>query len=224
MSTINLKLVSAGLAGDVGSSGASGDGRYVTFYSNAPDLVRNDTNDDYDVFVADMQLGGIRRIYEHGATHDISADGRYVLVGSSPNGGDPDLKRINVQTGAAEVVTSAPAKGLLSADGRYVAFSTYAALAAADTNNDEDVYVKDMVTGIVRLVSTTSSGALGNGGSSLDAISPDGSRVAFHTSAANFGGSGSAPLLIIKDIPSGAATALPGTGFAAVGFAAHDVS
>src|SRR6266568_1548647 len=94
--TGNTEIVSPSATKDQLSLGAivSGDGRYVTFYSNAPDLVRNDTNDDYDVFVADMQLGGIRRIYEHGATHDISADGRYVLVGSSPNGGDPDLKRI----------------------------------------------------------------------------------------------------------------------------------
>ena len=40
----------------------SGDGRFVAFASNAPDLVGGDTHDFFDVFVKDLQTGAIERV------------------------------------------------------------------------------------------------------------------------------------------------------------------
>jgi hypothetical protein len=43
----------------------------------------------------------------------------------------------------------------VSADGRYVAFESYARLVPADTNNSRDIYVLDLETRRVTLESTT---------------------------------------------------------------------
>ena len=48
-----------------------------------------------------------------------------------------------------------PAPAGLSADGRWVAFESYARLAPADTNTHRDVYVLDRTTGRVTLESLT---------------------------------------------------------------------
>lgn len=92
----------------------------------------------------------------------------------------------------------------ISADGRYVAFSTAQPLVAADLNDNVDVYVRDMglaeaVPGAYRLVSARDGGAVpagyappafplpsGNPGADVSpgvAISADGTRVAFRTEA-----------------------------------------
>jgi WD40-like Beta Propeller Repeat len=86
----------------------------------------------------------------------------------------------------------------LSDDGRFVAFSTTAALVADDTNGERDVYVRDRdadgdgifdepdAVGIER-VSVSSAGAQGDGesGRSEIRISGDGRVVAFLSYASN---------------------------------------
>ena len=70
----------------------SPDGRYVSFTSESPDLVANDTNDTHDVFVRDLQTRTTQRVSvdSSGAEandlslgEDISADGRYVTFASN---------------------------------------------------------------------------------------------------------------------------------------------
>lgn len=92
-----IELVSAdssGLAGDGSSQdpAVSGDGRYVTFWSSATNLVANDTNGQSDIFVRDRQTGTTRRVSvaadgaEANGFSDgpaISADGNYVVFYSS---------------------------------------------------------------------------------------------------------------------------------------------
>ncbi|WP_199930642.1 TolB family protein [Streptomyces sp. CB02923] len=74
----------------------------------------------------------------------------------------------------------------LSANGRFVAFSSEATnLGPADTNGHQDVYVKDLRTGKVDLVSVGSDGTLGDGLSGSPEISADGRYVAFYSGAAN---------------------------------------
>jgi hypothetical protein len=72
-----------------------------------------------------------------------------------------------------------------SADGRYVAFASMATnLEPSDPDNIVDIYVKDLLTGAVRLASMTADGVKANAFSERPSISADGQRVAF-TSAAN---------------------------------------
>ena len=75
----------------------------------------------------------------------------------------------------------------ISADGRYVAFYSYASnLVSGDTNGVYDVFVHDRQSGQTTRVSVASDGAQGNNGSYYDpSISADGRYVAFDSSASN---------------------------------------
>jgi Tol biopolymer transport system component len=77
--------------------------------------------------------------------------------------------------------------GALSADGRYVAFESFASnLVLSDLNfHVPDIFVKDRQTGDTTLVSTDSAGVQGNSGSIAPSISADGRWVAFESDALN---------------------------------------
>ena len=75
----------------------------------------------------------------------------------------------------------------LSGDGTRVGFTSNATnLDAADTDNGQDVYVKDVLTDDLSLVSTSFSGVKGDGSSSDSSLSVEGRWVAFRTLADNF--------------------------------------
>ncbi len=75
----------------------------------------------------------------------------------------------------------------VSGDGTKVVFSSFATnLDPADTDSIPDVYVKDLTTGDITLVSTSDTGVKGNSGSIFPNISADGSVVAFSSRATNF--------------------------------------
>jgi Tol biopolymer transport system component len=189
----------------------SGNGRYVAFHSSASSLVAGDSNDGEDVFVHDLFTGTTTRAsvaddesQANGRSIDpaISSDGRYVAFMSSASnlvagdsGGYYDIFVRDCTSGTTTraSVSSAGTEGnsdsrfaALSADGRYVAFSSYATnLVAGDSNGDEDVFVYDRVGG------TTTRASLGAGGVEADwdsrypAISADGRYVSFSSEASN---------------------------------------
>jgi hypothetical protein len=91
----------------------------------------------------------------------------------------------------------------VSADGTTVAFfSTSTNLHPADTDPGPDVYVKNVRTGEVILASRAASGAKGNGDSHLPAISADGRRVAFVSTATNLHPAGVRGVYV-KDLSTG---------------------
>lgn len=74
----------------------------------------------------------------------------------------------------------------ISADGRFVAFESYASnLVAGDTNGTDDVFVHDRATGVTVRVSVSSTGAQSNGGCISPSISSDGRFIAFDSAATN---------------------------------------
>jgi Tol biopolymer transport system component len=73
----------------------------------------------------------------------------------------------------------------LSANGRYVLFDSYAKLAPSDTGIWRDVYLKDVTTGAITHVSTTTDGVQGNGSSDYASLSADGRYVVFESNANN---------------------------------------
>ena len=148
--------------------GISADGRFVAFASTASDLVAGDTNGIGDVFVRDRQNQTTQRVSVSSAGLEsdggsgltsISADGQTVgflssatnLVGSDGNGLN-DVFVHDVATGVTERASVDPAGGdangrtewaRLSADGRFVAFQSYAAnLIAGDLNAVPDVFTR----------------------------------------------------------------------------------
>lgn len=77
---------------------------------------------------------------------------------------------------------------VVNADGRFVAFASEAInLHPDDTDGTSDVYVRDMASQQLTLVSraTGAAGAKANGASGLATISADGRRVAFESKATN---------------------------------------
>jgi Tol biopolymer transport system component len=134
----------------------------------------------------------------------LSGDGRFVAFTSfgpalpGDTNGVADVYVLERATGAlvraSETATGAQGNGhswepRLSADGRYLAFSSRASnLAATDGNGaQDDVFVKDLVTGALQHVSRGPSGAGGNGASLSPEIAADGSCVVFFSTATNLG-------------------------------------
>lgn len=73
----------------------------------------------------------------------------------------------------------------LSADGRYVAFETYASLIAGDGDNSTDIYVYDRQTCSIELISVSSTGEKADNTANTPSISDDARYVAFASYATN---------------------------------------
>jgi WD40 repeat protein len=189
----------------------SADGRFVTFFSWASNLVPGDTNITGDVFLHDRNTGTTELISvdPNGGPADgpsffssISADGRYVAFDSAAsnlvamdtnNAGDIFVR--DRQLGLTELVSldSAGSQGnggsgfpSISADGASVAFYSEATnLVSGDLNNCLDVFVRNRSTGTTERVSVDSSGNEANNDSEFPSISADGQSVAFGSYATN---------------------------------------
>lgn len=210
--TARVSVASDGSQGDLTSwsPSISADGRFVGFASNARNLVVGDTNGYWDVFVHELETGLTTRVsvadhgMEPGGMSDepaISATGRFVAFSSwstlvdGDTNGEPDIfvhDRETEQTTLISVASdgtqgnwesSAPS---ISADGRFVAFSSYASnLVTGDTNEEYDVFLHDRETGLTTRVSVASDGTEGNDVSIGASISASGRFIAFHSWADN---------------------------------------
>ena len=155
----------------------SADGRYVVFRSFDTGLVSGDTNNVRDVFLRDRETGTTELV-------SVSSAG---VQGNNDSG-----------------VSAAPSSAI-SADGRYVVFTSWASnLAPGDTNVFWDVFVRDRVLGTTRLVSVATSGESGNGASLQPTISADGRYVAFASAATDLVPGGSnAGEVFVRDLQAG---------------------
>ena len=155
----------------------------------------------------------------------VSADGRYVVFTSTSSNlvagdanGQQDVFVKDTLTGTVTLV-STDSTGVqgnnssntpsISADGTHVAFqSTASNLVAGDTNNQQDIFVKDLATGTTTRVSTDSTGVQVNGISSIASISADGTRVAFQSNASTLvaGDTNSTTDVFVKDLGTGTTT------------------
>jgi Tol biopolymer transport system component len=189
--TERVSVSTSGAGGNLASyfPTISGDGRYVAFRSDAPNLVAGDMNVAADAFVRDRQLGTTELVSVSSAgaqansySYDpsISANGRYVafwsnasnLVSGDTNGhADIFLRdRLNNTTELVSI-SSTGAQGnadpwypsSVSDDGRYVVFaSTATNLVPPDLNSSFDVFLRDRVNGMTQYVSVASNGTQGN--------------------------------------------------------------
>jgi Tol biopolymer transport system component len=209
--------------GESVSPDISGDGRFIVFVSSAGNLTHPQIPAGVPrVFLRDRELG-VTRLLARNANGEvpnaysqnpaISADGTTAVFESAAadlvNGADsvrnvigvymtrrssPGLVRLNVpSTGEARSGQSvAPA---ISADGRYVAFTSRADLTCSgqpaclreppDRNGVADIYVRDTVAHTTTRVSRGHAGREPDGPSYDAAISGDGRYVAFVSEASN---------------------------------------
>jgi Tol biopolymer transport system component len=95
--------------------------------------------------------------------------------------------RVSVTAAGAQVLNGGSEEPSLSATGRFVAFySSAPGLVPGDSNNIDDVFVRDRQLGTIERVSVSTAGAAGNGDSDFPSISADGRYVAFRSAAFNF--------------------------------------
>jgi len=206
----------------------SADGRYVAFDTAATNLVDGDTNGTNDVFVHDLTTGVTTRVSVGtdtagndlnwgGYSPSISADGRYVAfrdeVTINTNGvADVFVKDLSTGITTRASSDSAGNQGndgsydpSVSAGGRYVAFESGASnLVSGDTNGDEDIFVKDLWTGITTRASTDSAGNQGIRRSNNPSVSADGRYVAFDSwSNLISGGANLRGQIFVKDLRRG---------------------
>ena len=219
--TERVSVDSSGNQANMGSYGSytipaiNADGRFVTFNTDANNLVPGDTNGTFDIFVHDRQSGTTERINvdsngnqgNNGAfSSALSADGRYVafrsqasnLVPGDTNGFEDVFVR-DRQNGTTERV-SVDSNGnqgnffslfqfpAISADGRFVIFISYASnLVPGDANDTWDVFLHDRQNSTTIRVNVDSNGVEANNGSSSfwASINEDGNFAAFGSDADN---------------------------------------
>ena len=209
--TVRVSVDSAGTQANSQSfaPAVSRDGRVVAFHSDASNLVPGDANNASDVFVHDRQSRATTRVSvaTGGAEGNgsssapaLSADGRFVTFVSDATNlvtGDTNFARDvflhDRQTGTTTRISVSTAgdqgnihslSSAISDDGRFVAFSSYAAnLVAGDTNESADIFVRDRQDNSTSRVSVYSDGTEVEGDSLAPAISADGRVVAFDSDA-----------------------------------------
>jgi Tol biopolymer transport system component len=143
----------------------SADGQLVSFWSSASNLVPDDTNEDWDVFVHDVRSGLTTRVSvgPNGRQGDglsgepwLSATGRFVAFASNAplTAGDSnrqwDVFLHDRRTGVTTGITIDDVHGnglstdpVVSGDGRFVAFYSFSSnLVDRDTNRAADIFVR----------------------------------------------------------------------------------
>jgi hypothetical protein len=201
----------------IGPSSLSADGRFVTFGSQASNLVHGDKNGQYDVFVYDRETRRIRRasvnsreVEANAGSGDptISAGGRFVVFDSAATnlvrndtGGITDVfirDLVRGTTRRVSVSSLGVAGGDLSRyptvsdDGRLVAFESYAKnLVDDDTNNVADVFVRDLANGVTWRASVNSAQEEADQGGNYPFLSANGKFVVFQSSSTNLVGNDS---------------------------------
>jgi Tol biopolymer transport system component len=182
----------------------SANGRFVAFYSDADDLVPNDTNGFGDVFVRDLIAD--RNILVSVNTNGnapgdglstepaISSNGQYVVFTSSTDNlvpGGTNARNVyirDLQAGTMALVSVStdgitPGNGdsflpIISANGRYVLFHSKASNLAAGSSGGgtENLFFRDLQTGTTYALTSALGGV---GVYSAASMTPDGQSVAF---------------------------------------------
>ena len=172
------------------SSAVSATGRYVAFASLATNLVANDTNGAWDIFLRDTCIGEDETVCT------------------------PSTIRVSVAAKGSEAQGDS-VEPAMSSDGRFIAFRSLANnLVAGDINGAGDIFVRDTCTGVALgckpttiRASVDTAGAEANSNSLRPSLSPDGRFVAFESLANNLvaGDSNGAGDIFVRDTCLGAA-------------------
>ena len=208
------RIESASLSGGVPNAGSrravvSRNALRLSFTSDASDLVAGDTNGRSDVFVRDRASGVATRVSAvaeslNGGVAEsfldpaISADGTKVAFSGSSgqiyamvNGIG---QRVSVNAAGA-VGNAASGKPMMPGSGSLVFFDSLASnlLVAPDVNALADIFLKDLSSGAVTLISRGPNGEPADGPSSAPFASDDGQTIVFSTLAENIATAPSPP-------------------------------
>ena len=186
----------------------SADGRYVAFDSSASNLIPEDTNAHNDSFVRDRVNNTTERVSisttgeqgnGEGLCPSISANGRYItficgsdnFIASDANGWTYDIY-VRDRLNATTELVSKSSSGIqanqesiyptISADGRYIAFRSYATNLDASSVS-AGIYVRDLENQTTERISVSNEGVPSAGRYNSPSISADGRYVTFNSDA-----------------------------------------
>ncbi|HEY6512970.1 MAG TPA: hypothetical protein VI032_13380 [Burkholderiaceae bacterium] len=219
LTRISTSLTGSDGNGESINAKVSADGRFVVFESDANNLTSGDTNGYRDIFLWDRDATGSKLVnLTEGVTarnpnntatnadiaHDTGYGGVVVFQTAkafvaADTANNTDIYAYNLADRTFSLVSSTAAgagvqlsseDASISGDGRFVTFTSYSdALVAGDANGTRDVFVKDLYTGKIALVSRSAAGVAGNGASSQAQISLGGEWIVFQSSATNLAAS-----------------------------------
>ena len=193
----------------------SGDGRFLVYettrVTDAPDAIARRV-----VVLRDRSTGACRALERpaeaaNGSSRNgtISVDGRTVVFASTStnlvdgpdaNGsmddvyrfdvGSATITRVSVDSAGRQLPTGSSFAPSVSADGRYVAFSSTAPFdsrvaPSRGARPSVNIFVRDLMSSVTTRVSARPDGSLPNGSSYAAAISGDGRYIAFVSDATN---------------------------------------
>ena len=192
----------------------SDNGRFVVFTGFANNIVSNDTNSSEDVFIRDMELGTTKLVSLNVAGTasgalggsgliDMTSDARFIVFSSQAqdltsqpdgNGLGSDIyvrdvvnnvtKLVSINLAGSASGNATSFGGKISADGRYVVFTSEANNLVGHDTATRDVFIRDLQTNTTKRVSTNATGTTnGNGESSGGIIDKGGRFVVFWTRA-----------------------------------------
>jgi hypothetical protein len=209
-----IEVVSVTDQGEVGNDSSldpqiSTTGRYVVFSSMATNLDPADKEPLSDIYLHDRDTHATELVSGTPPGHldqesyraDVTPDGRYIVFGSNgdPSGDDTnpyadvfvrdrEIDRTELISVSSDEVQSDDwtFDGSISDDGRFVTFYTLSdKLVEGDTNEREDVFLRDREQGTTERISLANSGKQGNSGSVSAWLSTDGRFVLFESLATN---------------------------------------
>jgi Tol biopolymer transport system component len=170
----------------------SADGRYIAFDASSQRMEGDPKNQNL-AYVVDRRTGAVKRISDHIPSDwyvfslTLSADGSHLAyVQRHPRGGRHELWLADLRTGEQKLVNAtlegdptngSPAGTSLSADGSLVAYSSFDESTVPEAPPYTwELYLFDSRTGKTRWMTQEGKGGLGAG-----VLSPDGRRLAYHT-------------------------------------------
>jgi Tol biopolymer transport system component len=239
-------LVSVGVDGtpaDGASSSprVSDNGRFVTYYSDASNLVADDANGATDVFVYDRQTRTNIRVPggdAGGIFPDINSTGRYIAYSTDASLVPQDSNRFmdvyvyDRTTGQVSLISRRPDgtapvgtsfEPAISGNGRYVAYKSSASdVVEQDNPDDYDIFLYDRTENTTVLASAASDGTPASGPASAASLSGNGRFIAFVSSAGNLvpGDTNDDADVFLRDRVTGRTTVVsatpegvPGNGF-----------
>lgn len=207
--TTLISKSSTGGSANGGSMAASisCDGAYVAFTSGASDIVSGDTNGNADVFLTDRINGettdttlGQNGYAPGSVVPQLSCDGTTIVFASTASNlvtgdtnGYEDIFAYDVLSRSTERVTVSSSGGQstrypdegfstrsVSYDGQYVVYSSNDnGLVSGDSNNRDDIYLRDRRNGTTQLVSMRDASTYTTADSYYPSISDDGKYVVY---------------------------------------------
>ncbi|MBE9640640.1 PD40 domain-containing protein [Salipiger mangrovisoli] len=212
----DIHMLSSSAAGQAANNysvgvGFTPDGSRFAFSSLADNLIEDDGNGVRDIFTKDLTTGEVLRLSVgadgtegngDSSEGSFSPDGSKLLFASratnfvtGDGNGAQDLFIKDLVSGEITLVSTDSLGnqwvadsygGVFSPDGTKIAFySDTAGLAVRDDNGAQDVFVKDLVSGALTVLSANIAGEIGDAQSFWPQFLPDGSGVLFTSYAAN---------------------------------------